>query len=217
MFCSTIIQIVFVLHLHVNDMELQRRGRQLCQPAPAAPPRLAPPLHPSHIPHPGPPPQHHHCQKKTSPDFAEVLVEDLAEDLVEVLVEALVEDLSFFPLPPPLAPSFLGCAFALALDEGLAEVGVCEERPLPLVDCLVELPDFDFEGRVYEESECPSAPHRRHLPFVRGCLYLHSSPNLHPSAVRKNLHTAVSIAGVFLPLLGVTVLAATTALEARST
>ena len=57
-------------------------------------------------------------------------MEDVAEDLVEVLVEDLVEDLSFFPLPPPLAPSFLGCALALALDEGLAEVGVCEERPL---------------------------------------------------------------------------------------
>ena len=91
--------------------------------------------------------------KETSPDFAEVFVEDLAEDLVEGLVEDLVEDLFFLPLPPPLAPSFLGCAFGLAFEEGLAEVGVCEERPLPLVDCLDWLPDLVFEGRVQEESE----------------------------------------------------------------
>ena len=80
-------------------------------------------------------------------------MEDLAKDLVEGLVEDLVEDLSFFPFPLPLALSFLGCALALALDEGLAEVGVCEERPLPLVDCFGELPDLDFEGRVHEELE----------------------------------------------------------------
>ena len=47
-----------------------------------------------------------------------------------------MEDLSFLPLPPPLAPVFLGCALGLALDEGFAEVGVGVERPLPLVDCL---------------------------------------------------------------------------------
>ena len=65
-------------------------------------------------------------------DFAE----DLLEDVVEGFVEDLVEDLSLFPFPLPLAPSFLGCALALASEEGFTDVGVCDERPLPLVDCF---------------------------------------------------------------------------------
>ena len=67
-------------------------------------------------------------------------MEDFAEDLLEVVVEGfvegLVEDLSFFPFPLPLVPSFLGCALVLASEEGFDEVGVCEERPFPFVDCL---------------------------------------------------------------------------------
>ena len=78
--------------------------------------------------------------KDTSPGFAEVFVEDFAEDLLEGVVEGFVEDLveglSFFPFPLPLAPSFLGCALALASEEGFPVVGVWEERPLPLVDCF---------------------------------------------------------------------------------
>ena len=55
--------------------------------------------------------------KETSPACAEDFTEDLAEDLAE--------DLSFLPLPPPLAPFFLGCALGLALEEGVAEVKLC--------------------------------------------------------------------------------------------
>ena len=65
-------------------------------------------------------------------DFAE----DLLEGVVEDFAEGLLEDLSFFPFPLPLAPSFLGCALALASEGGFEDVGVCEERPLPFVDGL---------------------------------------------------------------------------------
>ena len=82
------------------------------------------------------------------------------------------------PLPPPLALFFLGWALGLALDEGRDGVDVGVERPLPLVDCFDVGSDLLVEGLVQEESERPSAPHRRHFPVVRGVLVMAIVPKL---------------------------------------
>ena len=62
----------------------------------------------------------------------------------------------------------LGSALGLAIDEGRDGVDVGVERLF--YDCFDVVSDLLFEGLVQEESECPSAPHRRHFPVVRGCL-----------------------------------------------